>query len=354
MAAFKDGKKWEVRFYYNYNGKRKQKHKRGFSTKKEALEWEREFLLESNFSMNMKFKSLYSLYMKDMKHRIKEGTYLKKENIFENRILPYFEDMEVSQISAAVIRRFQNKLISAVNDKTNKEYSGRYIKNINSELAAIFNYAVNFHNLRENPVKKAGPLKLQYPKKMNIWTLEEFNKFLKVIADKPVSYAGFSTLFWTGIRLGELLALTRKDIDLKKKTITINKSYSKLQGKEIIGSPKTESSNRVIKMPDVLVSVLQNYLDSLYDLSSDDRIFPVSKYLFRNDLNRHHKKAGVKRITPHDLRHSHASLLINNNVNILVISKRLGHSKIDETLNTYSHLYQSSEEAALKILNQYT
>ncbi|WP_372714384.1 site-specific integrase [Ilyobacter sp.] len=352
MAAYKDGKKWKVLFYYAEEGKRKQKHKRGFSTKREALEWEREFLLESTFSMNMKFKGLYNLYMKDSIHRIKEKTYLIKDIIFQHQILPYFGEMEVSKINAVSVRNFQNDLISSINPRSNKKYSSHYIKKINAQLSSIFNFAVNFHGLKENPCLKAGALNLIYEKKMNIWTLEEFTAFTRVIKHKPISYAGFNVLFCTGIRIGELLALTRKDVDLKNKTINISKSYGKVNGKDIISTPKTQSSNRIISIPDKLVGILKEYFDRIYDLSVDDRIFNVTQYVFRNDIERHSEKAGVKKIRIHDLRHSHASMLINANVNPLAISKRLGHAKVDMTLNTYSHLYPSSEEKLLEILNK--
>jgi integrase len=188
---------------------------------------------------------------------------------------------------------------------------------------------------------------------MNIWTLEEFINFTDVIKHKPISYIGFNVLFWTGIRIGELLALTRKDIDLEKKTIHISKGYAKVNGKDIISTPKTPSSNRVISITNKLVTILKTYFNKLYDLLPEDRIFNITQYVFRNDIERHSEKAGVKKIRIHDLRHSHASMLINANANPLAISKRLGHAKVDMTLNTYSHLYPSSEEKLLKILNEY-
>jgi integrase len=351
MPAYKDGKNWKVRFYYETKGERKQKQKRGFSTKKEALEWEREFLREATFSMDMKFHALYKFYMEDIRPRIKEKTFIVKEIIFEQHILPFFGENSVDEITPLMVRNFHTKLMTAKNPRNGENYKSHYLKKINAQLSSIFNFAVSFHDLKGNPCRKAGAPKLEEVKKMNIWTLEEFTKFVSLLQEKPVSYTGFNVLFWTGMRVGELLALTRNDIDLDKKTININKTYAKIKGREIITSPKTKSSIRTISIPDNLVEILKNYFKKIYNLSPEDRIFNVTVYVFRNDIRRYAHKVNLNHIRTHDLRHSHASMLINNNVNPLAISKRLGHAKVDMTLNTYSHLYPSSEERLLEVLN---
>ncbi|GLI57772.1 phage integrase [Propionigenium maris DSM 9537] len=351
MPAYKDGKKWRARFYYEANGARKQKQKRGFGTKKEAQEWERQFLREATFSMDMKFQSLYKLYMEDMRPRIKEKTFIIKEIIFMQHILPYFGEKSVAEITPLMVRNFQTKLMTVRNPRSRENYKAHYLKKINAQLSSIFNFAVSFHDLKENPCKKAGAPKLDDQKKMNIWTLEEFNRFVNLLKNKPISFTGFNILFWTGIRVGELLALTRKDIDLKKKTINVSKTYAKINGKEIITTPKTKSSVRTVSIPDNLVEILRKYFKRFYSLSQDDRAFDVTAYVFRNDIRRYAHKVNLNHIRTHDLRHSHASMLINNNVNPLAISKRLGHAKVDMTLNTYSHLYPSSEERLLEVLN---
>jgi len=351
MPAYKDGKKWRARFYYEYNGIRQQKQKRGFATKKEALEWEREYLSKNNFSMDMSFKSLYEHYMEDVEPRIKKSTYVNKQSIFKKTILPYFEELKVENITPIIVRNFYTKLMKTLNPRTGESYKAHYLKKIAAQLSSIFNYAVNFHDLKENPCKKAGSPKLDDKKIMNIWTLEEFTRFVELLRWKPMSYAGFHMLFWTGMRVGELLALTRKDIDLEKKTVNIDKTYAKIEGEEVITTPKTKSSIRRISLPDHLVELVGDYFKKYYDLSGEDRIFPVTVYLFRNDIRRYAHKVNLNHIRTHDLRHSHASMLINNNVNPLAISKRLGHAKVDMTLNTYSHLYPSSEEKLLEVLN---
>lgn len=351
MPVYKDGKKWRVVYTYSQCGEIKQSQKRGFKTKKEASLWESEYRLKGSKSINMTFASFYDLYMVDIKPRVAETTYHLKELIFKNSILPYFQDMKMSKITPIIIRDFQNTLITGVNPKNGESYKAHYIQKINAQLSALMNHAVNFYELKENPCKKAGPLKLRYDKKISFWTLEEFNRFVEVIAHKPMSYAGFHVLFWTGIRVGELLALTLDDIDLNKGTMKIDKSYARVKGKDIIKSTKNESSERIIKLPKELVNLLKKYIKKIYGVAGQDRLFMMTREVFKNDLVRYYQKAGVKKITPHDLRHSHASLLINEGINPLAISKRLGHAKVDMTLNTYSHLYQSTEDKMIELLD---
>ncbi|GLI57325.1 phage integrase [Propionigenium maris DSM 9537] len=351
MPVYKDGKKWRVVYTYKERGVVKQSQKRGFLTKREAKLWESEYKLKGSRSVNMTFASFYKLYMADVKPRVEDTTYHLKEIIFQGSILPYFNNMKMSKITPIIVRDFQNRLITGVNPRNGRPYKAHYIQKINAQLSALMNHAVNFYELSENPCKKAGPLKLRYEKKVKFWTLDEFNRFVKVIEHKPMSYIGFHVLFWTGIRTGELLALSLKDIDLINGTIKIDKSYARLNGKDIIKSTKNESSERVIKMPKDLVKLLKKYIRVLYGISSDGRLFNMTREVFKNDLSRYCHKAGVKKVTPHDLRHSHASLLINEGVNPLAISKRLGHAKVDMTLNTYSHLYQSTEDKMVDILD---
>lgn len=351
MPIYKDGKKWRVVYTYNDGGVIKQSQKRGFLTKREATLWESDQKLRGSKSINMTFGSFYQLYMGDIKPRVAETTYALKKIIFQGSILPYFKDMKMSKITPIIIRDFQNRLITGINPRNGKPYKAHYVQKINAQLSALMNHAVNFYELSENPCKKAGSLKLRYEKKINFWTLEEFNKYIKVIEHKSISYVGFNVLFWTGIRIGELLALILEDVDLKKSTLKIDKSYARINGRDLIKSTKNESSERTIKIPKELVKLLEEYIKKLYGITKEDRLFNVTREVFKNDLSRYCNKAAVKKITPHDLRHSHASLLINEGINPLAISKRLGHAKVDMTLNTYSHLYQSTEDKVVDFLD---
>lgn len=179
---------------------------------------------------------------------------------------------------------------------------------------------------------------------MNIWTQEEFQKFADSLMDKSIPWLAFQILFWTGIRIGELLALTFADVDLEKKTIRINKSYQRLRGKDIITEPKTPKSNRVVHIPDFLAADIKDYEESLYDWVPDDRVILVAKTTLEKEMVRGVQLSGVKRIRIHDLRHSHVSLLLELGFSAKEIAERLGHENIETTLNTYAHLYPDKQE----------
>ena len=164
-------------------------------------------------------------------------------------------------------------------------------------------------------------------------------------------HAAFQALYWCGIREGELLALTREDIDLDDKTLSVTKSYQRIGGKDIITEPKTPKSNRAIAMPDFLCDELREYLDRLYDKAPDSRIFPLTKHGLYREMIRGSSKADIDKIRVHDLRHSHASLLIELGFSPLLIAERLGHENIETTLNTYSHLYPNKQEELAQTLN---
>ena len=149
-------------------------------------------------------------------------------------------------------------------------------------------------------------------------------------------------LYWCGIREGELLALTPADFDFEKRTVSITKSYQRLNGQDLITTPKTEKSNRVIQMPQFLVDEIQDYLKQLYDIQSNNRMFTVTKSYLHHEMDRGAKEANIKRIRIHDLRHSHVSLLIDMGFSATAIADRVGHESIDITYN-YAHLFPSKQ-----------
>ena len=181
---------------------------------------------------------------------------------------------------------------------------------------------------------------------------DEFNEFLKTVEDKPDARLAFLVLYWTGMRIGELLALTYYDVNLEEKTISINKSYQRLKGKDVITQPKTPKSIRVITMPDFLVEEFREYYSHLYGIMKKDRLFHFTKSYMEHNLISGIKKSGVKRIRLHDLRHSHASMLVDMGVAPLEIAERLGHEKVETTLNTYSHLYPSTQSKLAGLLDK--
>lgn len=339
MKAEKDKKtgKWLIQYRYtDWQGKRRKSTKRGFATKREAEEWLRNFLITQKADFNMKFEDFWKMYCADMETRLREHTMRTKKYIVELKILPYFGDKRVNDITAADIRQWQNELIKM-------GYSPTYLKTINNQLSAIFNYAVRYYDLKSNPCVKAGSMGKSKAEEMDFWTGEEFRKFIDSVMNKRLSYMAFMTLYWTGMRMGELLALNPKDIDLEKRTISITKSYQRLGKKDVITPPKTPKSKRVITIPEFLAADIKDYMDSLYDLQENDRLFPITKYYLEHEMQRGIKESGVKRIRVHDLRHSHASMLIELGFSPLEIANRLGHEKVETTLNTYAHLYPNKQ-----------
>lgn len=217
------------------------------------------------------------------------------------------------------------------------------MKSINNQLAALFNYAVRYYDLRDNPCRKAGSIGKSKADEMDFWTKQEFKEFLPSMDSKPEARMAFLLLYWTGMRIGELLALTYEDIDLEKRCITINKSYQRLNGKDMITPPKTPKSNRKISIPPFLVEELKEYCSMLYGITANERMFRFTKSFMEHEMVRGIKETGVRRIRLHDLRHSHASLLVEMGFQPLAIAERLGHEKIETTLNTYSHLYPNKQ-----------
>lgn len=339
MKAEKDKKtgKWLIQYRYtDWQGKRRKSTKRGFATKREAEEWLRNFLITQKADFDMKFENFWKMYYADMETRLREHTMRTKKYIVELKILPYFGNKRVNDITAADIRQWQNELIKI-------GYSPTYLKTINNQLSAIFNYAVRYYDLKSNPCAKAGSMGKSKAEEMDFWTGEEFRRFIDSVMNKRLSYMAFMTLYWTGMRLGELLALNPKDVDLEKRTISITKSYQRLGKKDVITPPKTPKSKRVITIPEFLAADIKDYIDSLYELQENDRLFPITKYYLEHEMQRGIKESGVKRIRVHDLRHSHASMLIELGFSPLEIANRLGHEKVETTLNTYSHLYPNKQ-----------
>lgn len=346
MATFVKDKNgtWRVVFVYqDWTGDRKRTTKRGFSTKREAKDWLDNFCLVKADDLNMSFSSLVDAYFEDMSHRLKLNTIMTKRQIVTTKILPYFKDKAVCDISAVDIRKWQAVMIAEGNSET-------YLRTINNQLSTIFNYAVRFYDLKVNPCTKAGSIGSKNAVSKDFWTVEEFKTFADGLYDNWDAYIGFNLLFWTGMRIGELLALNAKDFDLKAKTVSISKSYQRIKGKDVITKPKTLNSIRIVRLPNFLIEDLEDYFSHIYEVSDRERLFPYTKHYFNYEMQQVCKRTGVKKIRLHDLRHSHASLLINMGLGAKLIAGRLGHKRIETTLNTYSHLYKSSQDSVITTL----
>ncbi len=190
-----------------------------------------------------------------------------------------------------------------------------------------------------------------YLGEMKFWTKEEYLTFSRAMMNKEESYHAFEILYWCGIRLGELLALTAEDFDFEKKTLRINKSYQQIKGKDVITTPKTRKSNRVLTLPDFLVDEMQDYISRLpWYLKVDDRIFTITKSGLHHEMDRGCRETGVKRIRVHDLRHSHVSMLIEMGFSAVDIANRVGHESVKVTYR-YAHMFPNKDLMIAKKLN---
>lgn len=345
VKKMKDGKRWYVSVRYkDWNGTTKQHKKEGFARQADAKEYERTFLERKKGTSDMTVSSLCQIYLEDCRKRMKVTTCSIKEFILGRFVDPLIGQVRLDQLTPAMIRSWQGQLLDL-------SLSPGYLRMIGNQTSALFNFGVRYYGLRENPCRLAGPIGKRGRAPVQFWTVAEFSQFLSACPD-PINRTMFSLLFWTGMRVGELLALTYEDFDLDARTVRISKTYHRIKGQDTITPPKTEKSNRVIDLPQFLADMVQQYATSIYDLNPAGRLFPVTDYSVRNRLKRYCEKSGVKQIRVHDLRHSHASFLIEHEFSPLLIAERLGHDKVETTLGTYSHLYPNKQSQVVQKIEE--
>lgn len=363
MPSYKDEKTglWFCKFNYKtYTGDTKQKKKMGFTRKKDADSWERDFLIASQGQPNMPFKDFLEIYKKDNYPQLRLKTQITKDGRYK-RVLPTFGDLPLDEIDPLDIRKWQNSMIE-------EGLSSKYIESIQNEFSTVLNHAVRYYGLKENPIHKVGKAKVpnEIKEPMRFRTLEEFKEVYKHIGDIKAKTA-INILYWTGIRKGELLALKWSCIDLDNKKLRIESSLQRIKGKDIITPTKTYET-RVLSLGDSTVEILKEYKSKVYNPQPNNIVFDWEKRFIENGIrygvkgandeikayNYTHevKRPLIKRIHVHGLRHSHASYLINNGINIVLISKRLGHKNTSITLDTYSHFFPLEDDKMIEIINK--
>lgn len=333
---------WFASFYYtDWTGKKRQKKKEGFDTRKAALEYERGFLEYLAIQPDIAFRVLVEKFMDDYKARRRHTTTVNKQYTIKKHLIPFFGDMPVNEITPATVREWQT-MMKETTKSDGEHLAGTTLREAQVTLSSIFNFAVKFHGLKQNPVTVAGAISKAKSPIMNFWTVDQFRRFIAAVPEDDLHRAAFLVLFYTGIRRGELLALTPADFD--GETLSITKTYKRLLGQDIIQPPKTEKGNRKIFLPAFLGTLLQDVLARLGHPADNQRIFDsISAFSLRASLLKYAKAADVPAIRVHDLRHSHVALLIHEGFAPLVISERLGHESIQTTLDRYGHLYPSKQ-----------
>ena len=336
----KDGS-WEV----NVNINNTRHHKRGFKTKKEAEAYEIDYKKMARRDLSMSFELFVKCYFGDKKTRLKERTIQIKQYMIDTHVTPYFTGKPINQITPKDILDWQNEMMT-------KGYEPTYLRMVENQVFALFNHATRFYGLLDNPCKKTDRIGKSNAKELQFWTKEEYDTFIATVDTKERYYTLFEILFWTGMRCGEVLALTLADIDFINHQITINKTYYRMNKEDIITSPKTEKSNRVVTIPEFLTEEIRQYTETIYGIDNDTRLFPIVAEAVQHRMKIYIEKSGVKKIRVHDLRHSHASMLINMGVQPITISNRLGHEKVTTTMNIYGHLYPNTQKELAEKLNE--
>lgn len=332
-----------------FTGKQKRTTRRGFKTQKEAKKAERELLLsieENGFtdhSGKPTFKEVADLWLESYETTVKPTTYQNTRKYLNILIKDYFSDIRIESISVSMMQQIVLKL-----SKRYTAYS-LYLSVVNR----VFKFAMSLGIVQANPVDRIIRPKQQPPKSEKIaLTKEELNQFLTLAKEhaRPVLYAAWHTLAYTGLRKGELLGLEWSDIDLDNKVISVQHNLVMVNGKYRIQSPKTRKSIRKITIDDTTASVLKSWkleqkkLFFKNGVKNSNIVFSGSsgEYLdkshFRVSLKKFLKRYDLPAITVHGLRHTHASLLFEAGVEPKTISDRLGHANIQTTLDMYTHL----------------
>lgn len=342
MANYKKEDNGTITARYWLDGKLHTK--RGFKSQKEAEYRINKLVNREEQDCYIKFYTLADEYREYHKKKVTYGTYKRTELFWKEYILPNFRNKSVCEISALECLKFWEYL-----DGLDK--STVYKNDILGTLKGAMQHAMKFYGLKTDPTASLDRFKRtkdekqkSYEKNFRVWDIKEFKKFINEV-DSVMYQLIFKVLFFTGMRKGEMLALTWNDLLDHK--IAINKSLTRKAENSPyeIKEPKNLNSTRIIQINDTLYKDLLNYKKQEMKIPGFNTswfIFGRNKPIAENTLTRAKdvaiKKAGVKRIIIHEFRHSHGSILISNGMNLLAVSRRLGHSSLETTLRIYSHL----------------
>ena len=371
MDGKKGGKqKYRVRINYIDNlGKPRQIERVAYGSE-EAKQLERELnfqIKQEKPAVKLTVQALYDEYIKAKKFEVRETSLDKTQRILKRYVLAKLSDTKIDKLTIPVLQNWKQSV-----EELNLNIITR--KNIYGEFRALLNYGVKMEYLQKNPLLKVGNFKapLEMKKEMDFYTPDEFKRFILAARDYCQKcedegslfewnyYVFFCIAFYTGMRKGEIHALTWQDISNNE--IHITKSLAqKLKGGDRITPPKNRSSIRDVQIPQPLKDVFRQHYNrwrqapnftNNYHICGGEKALRDTSVANMNAMFA--KLADVKSIRIHDYRHSHASLLVHEGINIQEIAKRLGHSDVSITLGTYSHLYPSESDRALTILDKIT
>lgn len=367
MDKKKDGvQKYRVRINYtDSKGEAHQMDRVAYGLA-EAKELEARLIFELNNKSNsskMTLQELSEEYFNAKKHEVRETTLDKSKRLLNSNVLSLLGDVRLDKLDVKRLQKWKNEI-------SEKDFKLKTRQNIYGDFRTMLNYAVKMEYIPKNPLLTVGNFKDVYDfttpqDKLHYYTPEQYLKFSAVARDSARSikewgyFAFFAIAFYTGARKGEINALKWSDIE--GTIMHIRRSVAqKIKGKDIVETPpKNKSSYRDIVIPQPLMTILEEHKDrqkAMPGFSEDYRVCGGIECLRDTSIENKNKAfaeaAGLPHIRIHDFRHSHASLLCNEGINIQEIARRLGHAKIEMTWNTYSHLYPREEERAVQILNQ--
>ena len=243
---------WTSQFRYeDAYGRSRSKCKRGFATEVDADRFERHFKARESKSLDISFLDFIELYEDDVAPQLKENTWRTKEYIINDKLVPFFGPMIMTEVTTLDAVRWQNALLKG-NPRTGRPYTDTYLRTVNNQAVSIFNHAERFYKLKPNPFKRAPRIGSKIATDMSIWTKEDFLRFSSTLTGRPLYFMAFELLYWAGIRVGELLALVPDDFDLRRSELRITKSYQRINRRDVITDPKTENSVRTISLPEFL------------------------------------------------------------------------------------------------------
>lgn len=365
MNGSKEGRqKYRVRINYtDFAGNSKQIERVAYGAQEAKIleDQLRRELKEQTPAQRLTVQKLYNEYMAAKKHEVRETTLEKSKSILSNSVLPYLKDVRIDRLNAPVLQKWK----SAISEKS---LAIKSKQNVYREFRTMLNFAVKMGCLPKNPLLTIGNFKEVYfettQDKLRYYTSDQFLKYIAAARENCVTltdwsyYVFFSIAYYTGMRKGEINALKWSDIE--GDIIHVRRSIAqKLKGGDRETPPKNKSSYRDLTVPEPLIQILEAHRErqkQLDTFSEDWRVCGGIQCLRDTSLDiknqQFAERAGLPHIRIHDFRHSHASLLANEGINIQEIARRLGHSKIEITWNTYSHLYPREEERAVAVLNK--
>lgn len=383
MATFKQyelkngEKKWLFQSYLGTDpvtGKEIRTTRRGYRTKKEAQLEEKRLQVEVleggglNKVNATTFEEVYLLWFEQYKNTVKESTWAKTQEMFNNHILKAYGQLKIDKIDVKYCQKVINKWFAHTKTK---------YKRFNNYTSSVFDFAISLELITDNPIKKITIPKVkavvEEDKELNFYDKQELEMFLNIAKDYTIkkAYILFRLLAFTGLRQGEALALTWRDIDFKNKTLRVNKTLTRGQhSKLIVLPPKTKKSARTISLDDRTLDILKGWrvnqrkeqlLHGYNTMHATQLVFTNQDNTFlspakpRQWLLSAIKNHDIKPITIHGFRHTHCSLLFEAGASIQEVQERLGHSDVQTTMNIYTHVTEKAkEETAQKFANYVT